>query len=99
MFYYYATTHEKTINVEREGTAEEFNRLEPHLSKISKMLVDKRRINIVSNAYKKVTDEFDKLMNGSKPPHDSEKLIFSLTFYLALFCNALLQKLMAHNFA
>ena len=85
MFYYYATTHEKTINFEREATAEEFNLLEPHISKISKMLVDKRRINIVSNAYKKVTDEFDKLMNGSKPPHDSEELIFSLTFYLAAF--------------
>ena len=85
MFYYYATTHEKTINFEREATAEEFNLLEPHISKISKMLVDKRRINIVSNAYRKVTDEFDKLMNGSKPPHDSEELIFSLTFYLAAF--------------
>ena len=85
MFYYYATTHENTINFEREATTEEFNLLEPHISKVSKMLVDKRRINIVSNAYKKVTDEFDKLMNGSKPPHDSEELIFSLTFYLAAF--------------
>lgn len=85
MFYYYATTHEKTINFEREATAEEFNLLDPHISKISKMLVDKRRINIVSNAYRKVTNEFDKLMNGSKPPHDSEELIFSLTFYLAAF--------------
>lgn len=46
MFYYYATTHEKTINFEREATAEEFNLLDPHISKISKMLVDKRRINI-----------------------------------------------------
>ena len=85
MFYYYATTHEKTINFEREATVEEFNLLEPHVSKISKMLVDKRRINIVINAYRKVSDEFDKLMNGSKPPHDSEELIFSLTFYLAAF--------------
>ena len=82
MFYYYATTLDKTINFEREATAEEFSLLEPHISKVSKMLVDKRRINIVSNAYKKVTDEFDKLMNGSKPPHDSEELIFSLTFFL-----------------
>ena len=85
MFCYYATTHENTINFEREAIAEEFDLLEPHISKISKMLVDKRRINIVSNAYRKVTDEFDKLMNGSKPPHDSEELIFSLTFYLAAF--------------
>ena len=85
MLYYYATTHEKTINFEREATAEEFNLLEPHISRISKMLADKRRINIVSNAYKKVTDEFEKLMNGSKSPHDSEELIFSLTFYLAAF--------------
>ena len=48
MFYYYATTHEYTINFEREATAEEFNLLEPHISKISKMLVDKWRISVVS---------------------------------------------------
>ena len=48
MFYYYATTLEDTINFEREATTEEFNLLEPHISKVSKMLVDKWRINIVS---------------------------------------------------
>lgn len=46
MFYYYATILENTINFEREATTEEFNLLEPHISKVSKMLVDKRRINI-----------------------------------------------------
>lgn len=44
MFYYYATTLENMINFEREATTEEFNLLEPHISKVSKMLVDKRRI-------------------------------------------------------
>lgn len=46
MFYYYATTLENTINFEREATTEEFNLLEPHISKVSKMLVDKRRITL-----------------------------------------------------
>ena len=56
MFYYYATTLDKTINFEREATEEEYNRLEPHISKISKMLIDKRRIDIVVNAHGKVID-------------------------------------------
>lgn len=47
LFYYYATIQDETINFEREATAEEYNNLEPHISKISKMLVDKQRIDIV----------------------------------------------------
>lgn len=85
MFYYYATTLEKTINFEREATEEEYNRLEPHISKISKMLIDKRRIDIVVNAHGKVIDEFNKLTSGSKLPHESTDLVFSLTYYLAAF--------------
>lgn len=85
MFYYYATIQDETINFEREATAEEYNNLEPHISKISKMLVDKQRIDIVFNAHKKVVEEFAKLTSEQNAPHNSSDLIFSLTYYLAAF--------------
>lgn len=85
LFYYYATILDETINFEREATAEEYSNLEPHISKISKMLVDKQRIDIVINAHKKVIDEFTKLVSEQNAPHNSSELIFSLTYYLAAF--------------
>ena len=85
MFYYYATIQEETINFEREAKEEEFINLEPHLSKISKMLTDKHRIDIVLNAYSKVVEEFTKLTSEKNAPHNSNDLIFSLTYYLAAF--------------
>ena len=85
MFYYYATMFDQTIRFERESSAEEFSGLEPHISRISQMLVDKRRINIVVNAHKNMIAEFDNLTSGKKAPHDSYELIFALTYYLAAF--------------
>ncbi len=85
LFYNYATIQDETINFEREATAEEYNNLEPHISKISKMLVDKQRIDIVFNAHKKVVEEFAKLTSEQNAPHNSSDLIFSLTYYLAAF--------------
>ena len=85
MFYYYATMFDHTIRFERESTVEEFTELKPHISRISQMLVDKRRINIVVNAHKNMIAEFDNLTSGKKAPHDSYELIFALTYYLAAF--------------
>lgn len=59
MYYYYVTMADQTIRFERNATEEEYNRLKPHISKISKMLIDKRRIDIVVNAYGKLVEEFD----------------------------------------
>lgn len=85
MFYYYVTMAEQTIRFEREATVEEYNELKPHISKISRMLVDKRRINIVVNAYNRLIEEYDNLTSERKPPHNSDELIFALTYYLAAF--------------
>lgn len=85
MFYYFVTMADHTIRFEREATNDEFSALEPHITKISQMLMDKRRINIVVNAYKRVIEEFDNLTSGRKPPYNSDELIFALTYYLAAF--------------
>lgn len=85
LFYYYATIQQETINFEREAKEEEYNSLEPYISKISKMLIDKRRIGIVLNAHNKVVEEFAKLTSEYNAPHNSNDLIFSLTYYLAAF--------------
>lgn len=85
MFYYFVTMADQTIRFEREATNEEFAELQPHIAKISRMLVDKRRINIVVSAYKRMIEEFDNLTSGRKAPHNSDELIFALTYYLAAF--------------
>ena len=85
MHYYYVTTLDNTITYEREATAEEYDSLSPHIAKVSRMLMDKRRIDIVTNAHKKVMLEFGRLENGEKTPYQSDELVFSLTYYLAAF--------------
>jgi len=85
VYYYYVTMADQTIRFERNATEEEYNRLNPHISKISKILIDKRRIDIVVSAYSKLVEEFDNLSSERKSPHDSNELIFSLTYYLAAF--------------
>ncbi len=56
MYHYFANIKEGQINILRDATSTEYNTLEPHVQKISKMLIDKNRITPVLNAHKELTD-------------------------------------------
>ena len=56
MYYYIAEVTKELIDIKREATKEEYDNLEPHLNAVSKMLVDKNRIEPIMLAYKKLCE-------------------------------------------
>lgn len=61
MYYYFAEFNKETLNIKREATEEEYNNIQSHVVKISKMMFDKNRIEPVLDAYNELISTIDNI--------------------------------------
>lgn len=84
MYYYIAEVSNDLISIKREATTEEYNEIEPHIKAISKMMVDKNRIEAVIFAYKKLIESISNL-SSQKDMFESRNIQYNLSQYLFEF--------------
>lgn len=61
MFYYFAEMKDDTIKVLRKATEQEIKNLSGDMEVVSKMLADGKRIDLLTKAYSKIKETFEKM--------------------------------------
>ncbi len=84
MYYYIAEVSKDLISIKRDASTEEYNKIEPHIKMISKMLVDKNRIEPVIFAYKKLIESISSL-SSQTDMYESRNIQYNLSQYLFEF--------------
>ena len=64
MYYYYANICDGKIEIRRDLSAEEYTELAPHISRLSKLLFDQKRIDPIMMAHTELIESISKLSKG-----------------------------------
>ena len=84
MYYYFSEVSSEKIVIKREASTEEYEAIEPYIKIVSKMLVDKNRIEPIMFAYQKLIESIS-LLNTQTDLYASRNIQYTLSGYLFEF--------------
>lgn len=85
MHYYFASYEKEIINIIREATEKEYLFLKERLSRINKMLLDKKRIENFVRCYEKILNQYNNCNHDTNLREVCEELNADLAAYLGSF--------------
>lgn len=85
MHYYFASKEDDTINIIREATEKKYLFLKERLSRIDKMMLDKKRIENFIKCYEKILNQYAKYTRDVNLREVGEELNADLAAYLGAF--------------